>query len=194
MQNAGGGSPRIARRLPRRPPLRPPGLALARSYRSSKQLPQAVRGHQCRTKEGCCPEPRKPPKLVLDAEGRHYATTQGHDARRHKPPEIVLRACSNAALHQVACFFNAASTASSAAPRPWPTICFASIAHSFPRGSEPMPHLKLPPGFRTRNEPTIRPRWWKAHPANGPSGARALRGDCQLRRIHLLGTSVNKGR
>src|SRR5215204_4643971 len=70
--------------------------------RSSQQLPQAVRGDQCRTKEGCCPEPRKPPKLVLDAEARQYATTQGHDTRPHKQSEIVQRACSNAALHQAA--------------------------------------------------------------------------------------------
>src|SRR5215208_1728785 len=84
------------------PPRGPPGLALARSCRSSEQLPQAVRGGQCRTKEGCCKEPRKPPKLVLDAESRQYATTQGHDARRHKQPEIVKRARGNGALHQSA--------------------------------------------------------------------------------------------
>src|SRR5215211_3604180 len=84
------------------PPRGPPGLALARSCRSSEQLPQAVRTDQCRTKEGCCPEPRKPPKLVLNAEGRQYATTQGHDARLHKQSEIVKRARSNGALHQSA--------------------------------------------------------------------------------------------
>src|SRR5215208_2733487 len=96
-------------------PLRPLRLALARSCRSSQQLHQAVRGHQCRTKERCCPEPRKPPKLVLDAEGRHYATTQGHDARPHKQTEIVQRARSNAAHYQAALhcgqFWRATSTA-----------------------------------------------------------------------------------
>src|SRR5215212_5698609 len=70
--------------------------------RSSEQLPQAVRADQCRTKEGCYPEPRKRPELVLDAQGRHYATKEGHDARRHKQPEIVKRARSNGALHQSA--------------------------------------------------------------------------------------------
>src|SRR5215212_3187664 len=70
--------------------------------RSSEQLPQAVRTDQCRTKEGCYPEPRKRPELVLDAQGRHYATKEGHDARRHKQLEIVKRARSNGALHQVA--------------------------------------------------------------------------------------------
>src|SRR5215211_1054171 len=84
------------------PPRGPPGLALARSCRSSEQLPQAVRTDQCRTKEGRCKEPRKPPELVLNAEGRQYATTQGHDARRHKQPEIVKRARGNGALHQSA--------------------------------------------------------------------------------------------
>src|SRR5215217_107835 len=69
---------------------------------SSHQPPQAVRGDQCTTKEACCPQPRKSPLLELDAEGRHYATKQAHDARSHKQSEIVQRACSNsnAALHQ----------------------------------------------------------------------------------------------
>src|SRR5215211_7549071 len=119
------GSSRAGHRSPRRPPLRPPGLALARSCWSSQQLPKTVRSGQGRTNEGCCPEPRKPPKLVLDAEGRHYATTQGHDARRHKPSEIVHIACSYDARHHAVCLFNAASTASSAVARPQPKICCA---------------------------------------------------------------------
>jgi hypothetical protein len=53
------------------PPRGPRGLALARSCCSSQQLPQAVRSDQCRTKEQCCPEPRSPSLLELDAEGRH---------------------------------------------------------------------------------------------------------------------------
>src|SRR5215213_3887875 len=69
---------------------------------SSHQPPQAVRGDQCTTKEACCPQPRKSPLLELDAEGRHYATKQAHDARSHKQSEIVQRACSSATLHQAA--------------------------------------------------------------------------------------------
>src|SRR5215216_2986966 len=72
-----------------KPPRGPPGLALARSCRSSHQPPQEVRGGQCTTKEGCCPHPRKPPLLILDADGRHYRTTQGKDAHHHKPRERV---------------------------------------------------------------------------------------------------------
>src|SRR5215217_9225803 len=75
-----------------RPRARPPELALARSCCSSQQLPQAVRGGQCTTKEGCYPQPRKPPCLILDTDGRHCGTTQGPDARHHKPREILQRA------------------------------------------------------------------------------------------------------
>ena len=49
------------------------------------------------TKEGCCPYRRKPPLLVLDAEGGHYGTNQGPEVRRYKPPKIVQCACSDAA-------------------------------------------------------------------------------------------------
>jgi hypothetical protein len=108
---------------------------------SSEQLLQAVRGDQCRTEEGCCPQPRKPPKLVLDAEGRQYATTQGYDARPHKQREIVQRARSNAALHQAACLFNVASTASSAALRLQSNICCASRSPDPGAGGHtPSPH------------------------------------------------------
>src|SRR5215216_2697912 len=82
------------------PPRGPPGLALARSCRSSEQLPQAVRADQCRTKEACCKEPRKSPLLEPDADGRHSGTTEGHDASGHNQPEIVKRARTNGALHQ----------------------------------------------------------------------------------------------
>src|SRR5215208_2292984 len=95
------------------PTLGPSGFALAGSCRSSQQLPQAVRGAQCTTKEGCYPQPRKPPRLVLDADGRHCGTTQGRDARHHKPPEILQRALSNDAPHPAH-----ATSASSGVPTP----------------------------------------------------------------------------
>src|SRR5215213_6769372 len=102
------------------PPRGPPGLPLARSCRSSHQLPQAVRAGQCITKEVFCPEPRKPPKLVLDAEARQYATTQGHDARPHKQREIVQCPRSNAAHHQAAlhCGQSVRATSTAAAISP----------------------------------------------------------------------------
>src|SRR5215217_1628223 len=101
----------------RRPSTNPQGLVSTGAHVASEGLqgllklahdalhsnfPKAVRGDQCRTKEGCCPEPCKPPLLKLDADGRHYGTKQGSDARRHKHPVIVKRTRSNADLHRAA--------------------------------------------------------------------------------------------